>query len=73
MSSEKDSDRAARNLDALPETLKDALDELERDALIMDVLGDHVARSYLKGKRREWEEYQSRVSNWELEKYLVVY
>ena len=68
-----DSDRAARNLDALPETLKDALDELERDELIMDVLGDHVARSYIKGKRREWEEYQSRVSNWELEKYLVVY
>ena len=68
-----DSDRAARNLDALPETLKDALEEMERDELIMEVLGDHVARHYIEGKMKEWNEYQARVSDWELEKYLVVY
>ena len=39
----------------------------------MDVLGEHVAAHYIKGKHREWEEYQTRVSNWELEKYLVTY
>ena len=68
-----DSDRAARNLDALPETLKDALEELERDELMMEVLGEHVARHYIQGKMKEWSEYQSRVSGWELENYLVVY
>ena len=68
-----DSARAARNLDALPETLKDALEEMRRDELIMDVLGEHVARHYIQGKMREWQEYQSRVSSWELEKYLVTY
>ena len=68
-----DSARAARNLDALPETLKDALEAMEQDRLIMDVLGEHVARHYIQGKMREWQEYQSRVSGWELEKYLVTY
>ena len=64
---------AQADLAALPETLKDALDELERDPLILSVLGEHMARHYIQGKRREWKEYQTRVSSWELEKYLVTY
>ena len=51
----------------------EALEELEKDALILDVLGQHVAEHYIKGKMREWDEYQTRVSSWELEKYLVIY
>ena len=66
-----ESDRTAKNIDALPETLEEALRELEQDALIMDVLGEHVARHYLTGKMKEWKEYQTRVSSWEIEKYLV--
>ena len=66
-----DAARAAQNIGALPETLKDALDAMEQDRLIMDVLGEHVARHYIQGKRKEWNEYQTRVSSWELEKYLV--
>ncbi len=68
-----ESDRAAKNIDALPETLEEALRELEQDPLIMDVLGEHVARHYIKGKMKEWKEYQTRVSSWEVEKYLVTY
>ena len=40
---------------------------------MLDVLGEHVARQYIKGKKKEWTEYQTRVSSWELEKYLVAY
>ena len=68
-----DAARAAQNIGALSETLKDALDAMEQDRLIMDVLGEHVARHYIQGKRKEWNEYQTRVSSWELEKYLVTY
>ena len=53
--------------------MKDALEEMEKDALILDVLGQHVAGHYIKGKTKEWDEYQTRVSSWELEKYLVIY
>ena len=68
-----DATRKARGITCLPDTLKDALEELEKDALILDVLGGHVAKHYIKGKLREWDEYQTRVSSWELERYLVVY
>lgn len=65
--------RRAYGIQALPRTLEEALNELERDPVILSVLGEHVASHYLNGKRKEWEEYQSRVSSWELEKYLVTY
>ena len=68
-----DATRKANGIYCLPETLKDALEELEKDALVLDVLGEHVARQYVKGKLKEWNEYQTRVSSWELERYLVIY
>lgn len=68
-----DATREERGIHCLPDTLKDALEELEKDPLIMDVLGEHVATHYIQGKLDEWNEYQTRVSSWELEKYLVIY
>ena len=52
---------------------EEALREMEADPVIMDVLGGHVASHYIHGKMKEWNEYCIRVSNWELEKYLVTY
>ena len=66
-------DRRACGIESLPGTLKEALEDLEADALITGVLGEHVTRQYVTGKLKEWEEYQTRVSSWELEKYLVTY
>ena len=68
-----DSTRAAHQIGTLPGDLKEALEEMERDKLVLEVLGDHVARHYISGKLKEWTEYQTRVSSWELEKYLVTY
>ena len=68
-----DATRRDNGIHCLPDTLKDALDELEKDALVLDVLGEHVARQFIKGRLKEWNEYQTRVSSWELEKYLVIY
>ena len=65
--------RRSYGIESLPGSLKEALDELENDKLITDVLGEHVTRQYVLGKQKEWEEYQTRVSSWELEKYLVTY
>ena len=65
--------RASFGIESLPRTLEEALDAMQKDKLILDVLGEHVAAHYLSGKGREWEEYQTRVSSWEIEKYLVAY
>ena len=65
--------RSAFGIETLPRTLEEALEAMKQDQLVMDVLGEHVASHYLAGKQREWEEYQTRVSSWEIEKYLVTY
>jgi glutamine synthetase len=54
----------------LPSSLKDALDELEKDPVICDALGPHVLERFVRAKRLEWEDYQMEVAPWEWSKYL---
>ena len=54
-------------------SLEEAIAALESDQLILDTLGDHVAANYLEGKKKEGEEYRTRVSSWEREKYIINY
>lgn len=53
--------------------LEEAIHALEADPLVLDTLGEHVAANYIEGKRKEWEEYRTRVSSWEREKYIINY
>ena len=64
---------ATNGIEALPDSLSSAIKALEADSLIMDALGDHVSSYYIAGKRREWREYKTRVSSWEVEKYMTNY
>ncbi|MGI8424765.1 MAG: glutamine synthetase family protein [Chloroflexota bacterium] len=64
---------ARHNVQTLPGSLREALDELERDDLIRDALGPHVYERFYEAKRQEWDEYRMRVSSWEIERYLEIY
>ena len=57
----------------LPSNLMEALNELGRDKLIKDTLGESMYRMYRDIKKREWEEYQTQVTEWEKEQYLDRY
>lgn len=57
----------------LPGSLEEALDELARDDVIQSALGAHVCEWFLEAKRAEWNEYRTRVTPWELERYLMTY
>ncbi|MBR6237651.1 MAG: type I glutamate--ammonia ligase [Lachnospiraceae bacterium] len=61
------------NAGILPTNLMEALDELKKDKLIKDVLGKTMLTRYLDIKEREWREYQSQVTEWEIEQYLDRY
>lgn len=61
------------NIECLPSSLSEALDEFEADPFIKEVLGEHIYTKYLKGKRHEWEDYSKRVSQWEIDRYLMKY
>lgn len=65
--------REEHGIEDLPNSLHAAIKELKRDSLIRDTLGSHVYTQYAAGKRQEWNEYCTRVSSWEIAKYLVKY
>jgi glutamine synthetase len=66
-------ERRRLRIDDLPHDLNEALDELEKDDVIEEALGKHVARHFVEAKRQEWRDYITQVSGWELEEYLVKY
>lgn len=68
-----DQERKAHGIENLPGTLIDAVRFAESDPLIMETLGPHAASRLFAGQRSEWYDYRSRVTDWELNKYMVVY
>lgn len=52
-----DAEREAIGAARYPTTLGHALDELERDEILIGALGEPLARSYLAVRRSEWETY----------------
>ncbi|MEA3460132.1 MAG: type I glutamate--ammonia ligase [Chloroflexota bacterium] len=65
-----DSMRRELNIATLPATLGEALDELEKDEVLKEALGEHIYRAFVRAKRAEWEEYRIQVTDWELKRYL---
>jgi glutamine synthetase len=59
-----------RNVGVLPDNLKDAVDALEADEVVIDALGDHLAERFIAAKRLEWLEYRGQVTPWEINQYL---
>src|SRR2546426_520380 len=53
--------------------LHEALDYLEKDAVVREALGEHICERYLDAKREEWQEYIGQVGEWELNRYLGQY
>ncbi len=65
--------RHAHGIHSLPGNLSEAIDEMEKDELICQTLGEHVVEQYIQGKRKEWDAYRTYVSDWEIDKYIVTY
>ncbi len=57
----------------LPSTLKEAIEELKKDTIILDALGRHISEKYIEAKEKEWEEYRISVTDWEIKNSLPLY
>jgi glutamine synthetase len=57
-------------INQLPQSLAEALRAMERSELVHDALGDHIFEWFLRNKRREWRDYKTHVSQFELDRYL---
>lgn len=62
-------ERFKKGIDRLPRSLGDALEELKKDAVIMNAL-EPLTPKYLKLRGEEWHEYSYRVHEWERQRYL---
>jgi glutamine synthetase len=66
-------ERRHLRIDELPGSLSEALDELEKDDVMRELLGGHLFEHFVAAKREEWLDYIKHVSPWEVERYLEMY
>ena len=55
----------------LPNNLKEAIDELKEDQVLISALGEEFTDIFTKIKYAEWKDYMVEVSAWELNRYLT--
>lgn len=60
------------DVETLPSDLREALEALRQDPVVLGALGTHIGPWFLRAKEREWREYSIQVTEWELERYLGV-
>ena len=66
-------ERRAAGIENMPTDLKEAVDCLVADEFLCSVLGEHITTKYVEAKMKEWENYTTRVSQWEIDEYLYKY
>jgi glutamine synthetase len=57
----------------LPQSLNEALDALQADAVVCGALGSTLTAEFLRIKRIEWTEFARHVSGWELDRYAATF
>lgn len=58
-----------KGIGILPQNLGEALNALEEDTALADLMGQEIVGEFIKVKRNEWIEYSRHVSDWELKRY----
>jgi Glutamine synthetase len=66
-----DNERKALGIEALPQSLNQAISKLEDSELAAEVLGESVFDFVLRNKRREWADYRAQVTPFELRQNLL--
>lgn len=66
-------ERKALGLQQIPRTLGEAIDAASECSFMKEVLGSHIYTKYLDAKKKEWREFRSQVTDWEVSQYLYKY
>ena len=65
--------RRTLDIERLPKNMCEAIDALDADSFITEMMGESVARQYISAKRKEWDVYRRQVTEWEIKEYLNRY
>jgi len=63
-------EREEHKIETLPSNLGHAISFMEKSELIKNTLGSHIFDNYIYLQTREWNEYRTQVTQWEIDKYL---
>ncbi|MFK3938785.1 type I glutamate--ammonia ligase [Alkalihalobacillus sp. NPDC078783] len=66
-------ERIEEGINDLPATLKDALNKLVGDEVIVNALGEHAIEHFIEAKEIEWDMFRTQVHPWERDQYLETY
>ena len=66
-------EREKKGVTSLPENLKEAIVEFEKDNVIKDSIGEHITQKLIQAKKLEWDEFRTSVTEWEINRYLTRY
>jgi len=64
-------EREQFGIGSLPENLHEAVEELKKDKVIQEALGEHIFNRFIEAKEIEWNRYRVEVHPWEIEEYLT--
>ncbi|MEM3675537.1 MAG: type I glutamate--ammonia ligase [Thermoplasmataceae archaeon] len=65
-------EREKYGIQAMPESLGEALHHFKNSKLMRSVLGDHIFENFITVKQKEWDSFRSFVTKWEVERYLPI-
>lgn len=66
-------ERQEKGIVNLPDTLHNALKDLATDDVIKGSMGEHLYKSFMEAKTREYDSYRQHVSDWERHQYMEQY
>lgn len=66
-------ERIQEGIPSLPASLKEALDELVKNEVICEALGEHALEHFIELKEIEWDMYRTQIHPWEREQYITLY
>ena len=63
-------ERSARGITRLPRNLGEAISLAQGSSLLQETLGEFVFDALIRNKKKEWDEYSSAVTDYEISRYL---
>lgn len=66
-------EREEQGIPSLPSDLRQAIDELIKDEVICEALGEHALTHFVELKEIEWDMYRTQVHQWERDQYMTLY
>ncbi|WP_244833616.1 type I glutamate--ammonia ligase [Clostridium sp. BJN0001] len=66
-------ERKEAGIESLPNNLYEAVNFMKESEIAKEALGDHIFNNYICAKDGEWDDYRTKVHEWEIDKYLNRY